>query len=215
MSRGDNTRRARALKRAAELASEGVVSLALGLIEWTRVKSVTAGAASIPKAATDDNDTVQVLEPYGFASRPSGEGVALVFAPSGDEEGRVVLGVSSVSGRPSTDAGDVNIWTIGGHRIELDDDGGLTITSRDSAPITINAGAGASITLNVGGGQFVNGGGPAAQKLLKAQATETFIAGAAQGITSVDPNIEAAFTAFGAALAGLADAAQTAKMRGE
>jgi hypothetical protein len=74
--------------------------------------------------------------------------------------------VSSVAGRPATEPGDKALWTAAGHVIYLDDDDGLTITSKDGAVIelpdtggvVVTAASLANITLVVDGGQTIKFG---------------------------------------------------------
>ncbi len=184
----DRTQGDRPLMRAIRRGTRDLWAAVHGLVEWTTISSMSAGAGKVPTAETDDDDDVQVLEQYGVASRPPGTATALAFAPGGETQGRVAIGVSSVAGRPVTDAGDTSVWSAAGHQIVLDDDGELTITAKDgssvvfavSGAITINAGTGASITVNVdNGGPDVKIGDVGAVTLLKALASQTHIAGAA------------------------------------
>lgn len=188
------------------------------LIERATVGSVSAGDGSVPTATVDGVD-VQIHEPYGFASAAPGE--TIVLSPNGDDDDRVGLPVSSVSGRPAVASLDAVIWTTAGHQIYLANDGALTVTSKDGATIVmpasgkvqISAAALADIDLTVDVGQSVNIGDALAVALLKAQAAETYLVAAANAVTGT-PDVEAGFTAFAAALAGLANAAGTTKAKG-
>ena len=196
------------------MATQQLEQKLVGLIEWAPFGSVTAGEGSVPVGTGPGDEEVQVLEQYGFASGPPSDAVGLVFAPGGELTDRVALGVSSVAGRPATDAGDSAQWTAAGHQILLDDDGDLTITSKDGSSvvfastgeITLTAGTGANITLNVETLQSVNLGGAMAVTLTKWLAlssamTALLNAGAAFVGVAADPAGANASGAFAAALA--------------
>lgn len=165
------------------------------LIENETVTGVSVGDGGLPTAYTDTGDDPQVLEQYGFASRPSGNGTALVFAPGGEQSDRVALCVAAPGGRPATDAGDVQIWTLGGHLIALDNDGDMDMTARPASSVTINVDTGESVNI---------GGAALAKSLTKWPAFKAaFDAGLSAGIafvgTPADPgglNAGLAFAAF-------------------
>jgi phage gp45-like len=230
----DRSQRARARRREISLATSDLESTLNSIVERETVTGVSSGDGSAPTADTDDGDDLEVLEPYGFASRPDGDGTTLAVAPGADLEARVALGVSSPGGRPATDAGDTALWCVAGHTILLDNDDALTITSKDgssivlasSGAITITAGTAASITIDVDGGQSVNVGGPGAVEMLKAALAETFLAAAATfGSGAAVPNdggkvalAQMALYITGTIPApppGLATAAGTTKAKGE
>jgi phage gp45-like len=183
----DRTQGARPLVRAIERGTASIWQALYGLVEWATLTEISAPAGQAPSASTDDDDTVQVLEPYGFASRPPGQATALVLAPGSETQDRVAIGVSSLGGRPATEGGDSSVWTAAGHQVLLDDDGALTITSKDgssvvletSGAITITAGTAASIRINVDTGEDVRIGDLGATSLLKALAAQNHIAAAA------------------------------------
>lgn len=210
----DRGQQARAISRGIDLGTRDLAQQVLGLIEWTPITSVTATPGVAPTATTDEGETVQVLEPYGLASAPPGGGTALCLAPGADTQERVVLGVSSLAGRPGTAAGDTAVWTVSGHKIVLENDGDLTITSKEGATvtlatgggITITAGTGTSVTINVDTGQSVNIGGLLALALtiwphLSSALTAMLNAGVAFVGTAGDPAGLNAGAAFAAALA--------------
>ena len=149
------------LVRLIDIRKRGDRANAETMVELGEVSGLTGDAGAVQTCTVDGDDSALVHEPYGLASHaPSGD--ALLLAPGGDSDDLVAL-VSSVSGRPATEAGDVIVWSVGGHLIHLDADGALVVTARPSAAVTINAGAGASVTINVDPGQSVNiGGTPAA-----------------------------------------------------
>jgi hypothetical protein len=167
------------------------------MVEWSVSSGVTGAAGEGPTCTLDGDDSADVLEPYGFAcSAPSGE--ALVLAPGGDVDNLVAL-VSSVPGRPATDTGDVAIWTVGGHEIYLDDDGGIVVTARSLSDVTIL----------VDDGQVVNVGDALAAALLKAQLAQNHLVQAAAyaiQLGNFAPNDGGvlAFTNFAAFLNGTA-----------
>lgn len=173
----DRSQRARARRREIDLGTEELKQQLYSMIEWETVSGVSSGDSAAPTADTDDGDDLEVLEPYGFASRPDGNGTTLAVAPGGEVQGRVALGVSSPGGRPATDAGDTALWCVAGHTILLDNDSDLNITSKDGAVIVlpvsggvdITAGPGASVNVNVDVGAFVNIGGAGAVALALGQ----------------------------------------------
>jgi phage gp45-like len=230
----DRSQRARARRREIDLATEEQKQQLYSMIEWETVSGVSSGDSAAPTADTDDGDDLEVLEPYGLASRPEGNGTTLAVAPGGEVQGRVALGVSSPGGRPATDAGDTALWCVAGHTILLDNDDALTITSKDgssivlasSGAITMTAGTAASITINVDLAQDVNIGGPGAVEMLKAALAEVFLAAAATfGSNSAVPGdggktalAQMALFITGTLPApppGLASAAGTTKAKGE
>jgi phage gp45-like len=188
----DRSQGARPLKRAIEQGTRTLWQALYGLVEWTSLTSMSAPAGQAPTASTDDDDDVQVLEQYGFASRPPGAATAIVLAPGSETQDRVAIGVSSVGGRPATEAGDAAAWTAAGHQVVLDDDDALTVTGKDgqsmvmeaSGNMTITLAANKSLTINVTETGDVKIGGPGAVELLKAQASQTHIAGAATFATT-------------------------------
>jgi len=167
------------------------------MVEWSVSSGVTGTAGEGPTCTLDGDDSADVLEPYGFAcSAPSGE--ALVFAPGGDVDNLVAL-VSSVTGRPATETGDVALWTAGGHEIYLDDDGGIVVTARSLSDVTVL----------VDDGQVVNVGDALAAALLKAQLAQNHLVQAAAyaiQLGNFAPNDGGvlAFTNFAAFLNGTA-----------
>lgn len=179
------------MRKASDKAS------AESMVDLVTSSGMTGAAGEAPTCTVDGDDSADVLEPYGFAcSAPAGE--AIVLAPGGDLDNLVAL-VSSSPGRPATDANDVAVWTVGGHEIYLDDDGGLTITARSLSDVTIV----------VDGGQSVNVGDALAAALLKAQAAQDHLVQAALYATqpgNFAPNDGGvlAFTNFAAFLNGTA-----------
>lgn len=219
----------RGLKRFVEIVTDQLVATVNSLLEWETISGVSAGAGAAPSASTDDGDDLTVLEPYGFASNPPGTAQAVALAVGADDENRVALGVSSVSGRPATDPGDSVQWTSAGHSLLMDDDGGVTMTAKDGSTIvldaagaiTVTAGTAASITINVDGGQSVNIGGSPAFALVKdaensAAINAGWAAGAAFIGTPGDPLGTNAGLAFAAAAAayGASPSAATLKAKG-
>jgi len=183
----DRTQGDRPIRRAIEQATRDLWQAVYGMIEWTSITGMSAPAGQAPSASTDDDDDLQVLEQYGFASRPPGAATALVLAPGSETQERVAIGVSSLGGRPETEAGDAVAWTAAGHQVVLDDDDALTVTGKDAQSMVMDADGNMSITLalnksltiNVTGTGDVKIGGPGAVELLKAQASQTHISGAA------------------------------------
>lgn len=168
----------------------------LSMIDLGEASGVSGGAGAVP-TCTVDGDDADVFEPYGLAGQAA-SGDALTFAPGGDTDSLTAL-VSSVAGRPATEPGDKALWTVGGHVVYLDDDGGITITARSLSDVTIV----------VDDGQVVNVGDALAAALLKAQAAQNhFVQAAAYAIQpgNFAPNDGGvlAFTNFGAFLAGTA-----------
>jgi hypothetical protein len=169
-------RRLEGLVRLIDKRKAGDKGTADSMIDWAASSAMTGAAGEGPTCTLDGDDSADVLEPYGFAcSAPAGE--ALVFAPGGDVDNLVAL-VSSVPGRPATDANDVVVWTVGGHTITLDDDGDLVVAGKDggtvtiaatTGAITVEAATGASVNINVGVGASVNIGGPGAAALALGQ----------------------------------------------
>ena len=188
------------------------------MVELGEASEVSGADGAVP-TCTVDGDDAEVFEPYGLAGHAA-SGDALVFAPGGDSDSLTAL-VSSVAGRPATEPGDKALWTVGGHVVYLDDDGGITITARSLADVTII----------VDDGQVVNVGDALAAALLKAKLTQNHLVQAAAYATlpgNFAPNDGGvlSFTNFGAYLAGtaiappavpgndLVNAAATAKARG-
>lgn len=167
------------------------------MVDLVESSGMTGAAGEAPTCTVDGDDSAEVLEPYGFAcSAPTGE--AIVLAPGGDVDNLVAL-VSSTPGRPATETGDVAVWTVGGHEIYLDDDGGITITARSLSDVTIT----------VDNGQSVNVGDALAVALLKAQAAQNHLAQAAAfaiqpGNFAPNDGGVLAFTNFAAFLTGTA-----------
>jgi phage gp45-like len=120
------------------------------LIDLGEASGVSGSAGAVP-TCTVDGDDADVFEPYGLAGQAA-SGDALVFAPEGDSDSLTAL-LSSVAGRPATEPGDKALWTAAGHVIYLDNDGGLTITSKDGSVITMEASG--SIVIAVAGGQTI------------------------------------------------------------
>lgn len=121
------------------------------MIELGEATSPSGSADSVPTCTVDGDDEADVFEPYGLAGQAA-SGDALLLAPGGDADTLTAL-LSSVSGRPATQPGDKALWTAAGHVIYLDDDGGLTITSKDGSVITMAASG--SIVISVAGGQTI------------------------------------------------------------
>jgi hypothetical protein len=152
-------RRLEGLVRLIDKRKAGDKGSADSMIDLGEVSDVSGSAGEVP-TCTVDGDDADVFEPYGLAGQAA-SGDALVFAPGGDVDSLTVL-VSSVAGRPATQPGDKALWTAAGHVIYLDDDGGLTITSKDGAVIelpdtggvVVTAASLAGITLVVDGGQI-------------------------------------------------------------
>lgn len=230
----DVTQAARAFKnRVMRILDAEVLPSLYSLVQRQAIQSVTGGAGSRPVATGPDDELIAVYEPYGFASTPPGTGLAVVFAPGTDSEDRVAVGISSTGSRPATSAGDSAHYTAAGHVILLDDDGGITITSKDGAvidmpvtgAITISAGPSANVTINVDAGASANIGDATAVALLRAQLTETFLSAALTfGANASIPNdggkagllAAAAFVegVLPAPPPGLASAAGTTKAKG-
>jgi len=168
----DPSRSAQALQRQIETVTAPIETLALSLIEQATISGVTAGAGAAPMATTADDESVQVLEPYGVASSPPGQATALLLAPGGELTDLVALNVSSLAGRPATDAGDVALWTAAGHRFELDDDGGILITAKDGQTIELDD-TGDIIVTPAPGFKARIGGAGASQPAAKATVTRS------------------------------------------
>lgn len=184
------------------------------MIDLGEASGVSGSAGGVP-TCTVDGDDADVFEPYGLAGQAASSD-ALLFAPGGDSDSLTAL-LSSVAGRPATDPGDKALWTSAGHEVYLDDDGGLTITSKDGAvielptdgKITINAAALAGIEIYVSVGQTVKIGDALAEALTKWQAlsaamTAMFNAGIGFVGVPADPTGENAGLAFAAAQAAWA-----------
>lgn len=155
------------------------------MIECTTISGMDSAEGERPVAASDEDEGIVVCEQYGFASLPPGTASAVVVAPGGDGENRVALAVSAPDGRPAMAAGDAIQWTISGHKVMLENDGGVTIAGKDGGQITIAAGTGkitltagtlADVEINVDNGASALIGDNAALALLKAQATQDFFA---------------------------------------
>jgi len=207
-------RRLDGLVRLIDKRKAGDLASAETMIELGEASGVSGGAGSVP-ACTVDGDDASVFEPYGLAGQAASSD-ALVFAPGGDSDSLTAL-LSSVAGRPTTAPGDKALWTAAGHVVYLDDDGGLTITSKDGAvielptngKITINAAALAGIEVYVGVGQTVKIGDALAEALTKWSAlssamTAMFNAGIGFVGVPADPAGENAGFAFAAAQAAWA-----------
>ncbi len=180
----DRSQRSRARQREIDISTSESKQLLDSMIEWETVASVSSGDGGAPTADTDDDDDLEVLEPYGFSSRPEGTGTTIAVAPGGEVQGRVALGVSSPGGRPATDAGDTVVWCVGGHKIMLDNDGGLTITAKDGQ--VIDLGDTGDITVTPKPGSKVKfGGAGASQPGAKATITRAEIQAFVTAITSV------------------------------
>lgn len=183
--------------RLIDKRKAGDKASAESMVDLVESSGMTGAAGEAPTCTVDGDDSAEVLEPYGLAcSAPAGE--AIVLAPGGDLDSLVAL-VSSTPGRPATEAGDVAVWTVGGHEIYLDNDGGLTITARALSDVTII----------VDGGQSVNVGDALATALLKAQAAQDHLAQAAAyaiqpGNFAPNDGGVLAFTNFAAFLTGAA-----------
>jgi hypothetical protein len=143
-------RRLEGLVRLIDKRKAGDKGTADSMIDLGEVSDVSGSAGAVP-TCTVDGDDADVFEPYGLAGQAA-SGDALVFAPGGDIDSLTAL-VSSVAGRPETQPGDKALWTAAGHVIYLDDDGGLTITSKDGSVITMAASG--SIVVEVAGGQTI------------------------------------------------------------
>lgn len=190
-------RRLEGFVRLIDKRKAGDKAGAESMVDLVESSGMTGAAGEAPTCTVDGDDSADVLEPYGFAcSAPAGE--AIVLSPGGDLDNLVAL-VSSTPGRPATEANDVVVWTVGGHQIYLDDDGGLTITARALSDVTII----------VDGGQSVNVGDALAAALLKAQAAQDHLAQAAAyaiqpGNFAPNDGGVLAFTNFAAFLTGTA-----------
>lgn len=208
----DQSQRARAIMRAVRLAMRPLSERVDSLVELVRLRSTPGSADTIGDARSHDGEGLRVLEPYGLASRPPAGAVGLALEPGANGEGRVVVALIAPGGRPSTAAGDVALWTAAGHKVHLQEGGGVTVESASGSTIVLDTLG--NVSINVGVGNDVKIGGPSALDLLKAVATESFLISAANSVTGT-PDVEAGFTAFAAALLGLADAAKTTKAKGE
>jgi hypothetical protein len=206
--------------RLIDMRTAGLRASIGSAAEWGEAASLTGAAGEAPTCTLGDDDDASVIEPYGLASHPA-SGDALTIAPEGDTDSLVAL-VSSVSGRPATQAGDVAVWSAGGHVIYLDDDGGLSITSAAGAvidlpisgKITITAATLADIDLVVDVGQSVNAGGIGALPLtiwgpLSVAMTAMFAAGKLN--PNGGPAFAAAELAWNTAIGALSPEAQKAK----
>ena len=161
------------LVRLIDMRKAGDKSEAETMIELGEATGPSGSAGSVPTVTVDGDDTADVFEPYGLAGQaPSGD--AMLFAPGGDSDTLTAL-LSSVEGRPATEAGDKALWSSAGHVIYLDNDGSLKITGKDGAviellasgKITINAAALGSIEIFVALGQTVKIGDALAVSLTK------------------------------------------------
>lgn len=192
-------RRLEGFVRLIDKRKAGDKATAESMIELGEATSPSGSAGAVPTCTVDGDDEADVFEPYGLAGQaPSGD--ALLLAPGGDGDTLTAL-LSSADGRPATEPGDKALWTAGGHVVYLDDDGGLTITSKDGAVIelpdtggvVVTAASLADITLVVDGGQKVKLGdatatlgvaretdpvGPSAAMATWASMIETAIVGA-------------------------------------
>jgi len=208
-------RRLEGLVRLVDKRKDGDKASANSMIDLGAASSVSGDAGAVATCTIDGDDVADVFEPYGLAGQAASSD-ALLLAPGGDIDNQTAL-LSSVAGRPATDPGDKALWTAGGHVIYLDDDGGITITSKDGAVIelpangkvTINAAALAGIEIYVGGGQTAKIGDALAEALTKWQAlsaamTAMFNAGIGFVGVPADPTGENAGLAFAAAQAAWA-----------
>jgi hypothetical protein len=226
-------RRLEGLVRLIDKRKAGDKGTADSMIDLGEVSDVSGSAGEVP-TCTVDGDDADVFEPYGLAGQAA-SGDALVFAPGGDVDSLTVL-VSSVAGRPATEPGDKALWTAGGHVVYLDDDGDLTVTGKGggtvvingtTGAISVNAGTGVDVSINVDALASVLVGDGTAVSLLKALATQNFLAQAIAFVLlpgNFIPN-DGGFKAFQSFLAyitgtppappgGLANAAETAKAKG-
>jgi len=182
----DRSQSSRRRRREIEHVTEDLEQQINSMIEWENIASVSSGDGDAPTADTDDDDDLTVLEPYGFSSRPDGSGTAIALAPGGDTEARVALGVSSPGGRPATDAGDTAMWSVAGHTILLDNDGGITIEAKDGQVIDLDSNGDIILTPKAGSKARLGGGG-ASQPGAKATITRSEIQTFVTAITAVVP----------------------------
>jgi uncharacterized Zn-binding protein involved in type VI secretion len=149
----DQSQRAFAIKRAVDILTRPLVSLVNSLIEFTAVTSYSAGADAVGTASTADGETLQMAEPYGFASCPPANATVLVLAPGGETQARIGIASVAPAGRPATPSGDAVAWTNSGHKVTLANDGAITIESKDGPTITLEVSG--NIVLQVAGGKTI------------------------------------------------------------
>jgi phage gp45-like len=132
----DKSQRGRALDRDIKRSTKNIEASVDGLIEWAEADGITAGDGEVPVATGEEDEEIQLLEPYGFASSPASSTLILAFSPGGDGEARVGI-ATNVGNRPATEAGDTALWTTSGHRVFLTNDGGIKIESKDGSTLEI------------------------------------------------------------------------------
>jgi hypothetical protein len=159
----NNSQRGRSQQRIIDLGTSKLKALANSLIEYVRVSSFSTGADELGSVTTNEDESITIIESYGFTSRAPGTATAVVLAPGGETQERVALGFMAPAGKPATAAGDAIAWTASGHSIKLTNDGSLKLTSKDGAVIelpgtggvVVTAASLADITLVVDGGQTI------------------------------------------------------------
>lgn len=226
-------RKLEGLVRLIDKRKGGDKAAAETMIDLGEASGISGGAGAVPTCAVDGDDA-DVFEPYGLAGQASSSD-ALLFAPGGDSDSLTAL-LSSAAGRPATEPGDKALWSSAGHVVYLDNDGDLVITGKAGGTVTINgttgainvaAAAGVDVTVSVDPSRSVFVGDGTAVSLLKALASQNFLAQAIAFVLlpgNFIPN-DGGFKAFQSFLAyitgtppappgGLANAAETQKAKG-
>lgn len=162
--------------------------IARGVVSVTRdgAETQTADVALWEGVAHKD---VEVLQPFGVASRPPANGLALVLAVGGDQGDLVMFPISAPGERMGDLAeGEAALYALDGTRVHVRADGTILITASTRVEVEVK---GCTVTVEEG---FVRGrhasgsrfaAGPGWSKIA---AGGHFVAAGAGGVTvSVEP----------------------------
>ncbi len=133
----DPSARTRALGRFVAIVKDGVSRRVDSLVERVLLRSNSVGESDERSATTDDadEDTLEVLEQYGFASSIPAGALGIAIAVGADPDHRVVLGFESISGRPATGDGEVAVWAKSGAHVILKANGDIELRPKAGSKV--------------------------------------------------------------------------------
>lgn len=114
----------------------------------------------------EDFDEAELVQPYGFRSRPRPGADGVTLAAGGTPDNAVALVYDRRDAPEDLEEGDVDVYSHAGNRVHLQADGTIVVENADGASVKIEPGANGDMILTTAGTGKIKIGGAGANEVL-------------------------------------------------